>query len=157
MKVLGVVLFSVFLTSVSAAQGKMTTRDFSLMSGCWERRDDAKKLIISEQWMSPEGTSILGMGRTVKNGKTTDWEFMRIEERADGIYFVAKPRANPAETDFKLIRSANGEFVFENAGHDFPQRVIYKGSGDRLTGRIEGTIQGKAKGIDFPMTRVKCG
>ncbi len=39
-----------------------------------------------------EGTSILGMGRTVKDGKTVDWEFMRIEQRADGIYFVAKTK-----------------------------------------------------------------
>lgn len=137
--------------------GKVQMRDFSFMGGCWERRDDAKKLIISEQWMSPEGTSIIGMGRTVRGGKTTDWEFMRIEERADGFYFVAKPKANPAETDFKLIRWANGEYVFENAAHDFPQRVIYKTDGDRLKGRIEGTNKGKFMGIDFPMTRVRCG
>lgn len=135
------------------------------MSGCWERRDDAKKLIISEQWMSPEGTSIIGMARTVRNGKTTDWEFMRIEERADGMYFVAKPRANPAETDFKLVchvRNLSGmkeyaQFTFENKAHDFPQRVIYYTSDEKLSARIEGTIQGKLKSIEFPMTRTKCG
>lgn len=141
--------------SATAAQTKLA--DFAGMSGCWERRDDAKKLLISEQWMAVEGTSIIGMGRTVRNGKTTDWEFMRIEERADGIYFVAKPRANPTETDFKLVRSANGEYVFENAAHDFPQRVIYKPAGDKIAARIEGTIQGKSKAIDFPLTRAKCG
>lgn len=147
-------LFALILVSATAAQPRLA--DFAGMAGCWERRDDAKKLIVSEQWMSPEGTSIIGMARTVKNGKTTDWEFMRIEERLGGIYFVAKPKANPAETDFKLVRSANGEYVFENAAHDFPQRVIYKGDATRLTGRIEGTNKGKPLAIDFPMVRVKC-
>ncbi|MBK9216333.1 MAG: hypothetical protein IPM59_12225 [Chloracidobacterium sp.] len=148
-------LFTLILVSAAVAQTKLP--DFAGMSGCWERRDDAKKLLISEQWMAVEGTSIIGMSRTVKNGKTTDWEFMRIEERTDGIYFVAKPKANPTETDFRLISTGAAEFIFENKAHDFPQRVIYKAVGDKLAARIEGTIQGKSKGIDFPLTRGKCG
>lgn len=147
-------LFALILVSATAAQTRLA--DFAGMAGCWERRDDAKRLLISEQWMSPAGTSIIGMSRTVKNGKTTDWEFMRIEEREEGIYFVAKPRVNPTETDFKLISTTLAEFVFENKSHDFPQRVIYKWNAANLTGRIEGTIQAKAKGIDFPLVRVKC-
>jgi hypothetical protein len=134
-------------TKLAAVQG---------MAGCWERRDDDKKLFISEHWMSPAGTSILGMGRTVKNGRTTDWEYMRIDEREDGLYFVARPRANNEETSFKLISTAPNSFVFENKSHDFPQRVIYKVQGDALTGRIEGLNNGKEMGIDFPMRRVKC-
>ena len=106
--------------------------------------------------MKPAGTSILGMGRTVKKGKTTDWEFMRIEERADGIFFVAQPKDNAEETAFKLIRSTLNEVVFENKEHDFPQRVIYKLKGKTLTGRIEGNNNGKFVGIDFPMNRAKC-
>jgi hypothetical protein len=130
--------------------------DFKVMAGCWESRDDSKKLLISEQWMSPAGTSILGIGRTVKNEKTTDWEFMRIEQRPDGIFYVAKPKANSAETDFKLISTDESRFVFENKAHDFPQRVIYTVTKDSFTGRIEGEMNGKSRGIDFPMNRVKC-
>lgn len=159
MQKLATILFVLVSVTGAFAQGgggKATMRDFTIISGCWERRDDAKKLIVSEQWMSPVGTSIIGMGRTVRNGKTVDWEFMRIEERSDGIYFVAKPKANPVETDFKLIRSANGEFVFENAAHDFPQRVIYRADRNRLTARIEGTNKGNSIAVDFPMTRVNC-
>ena len=137
-----------------SATAKLVT--FSGMSGCWERRDDAKKLLVSEQWMRPAGTSILGMGRTVKNGKTTDFEFMRIEERPDGIYFIARPAANIDETPFKLKSSEKNVMVFENLEHDFPQRVVYSATATTLTGRIEGTQNGKAMGIDFPMKRVSC-
>lgn len=137
------------------AQDKVT--DLGWLAGCWERKDAAKKLLISEQWMSPAGTSILGMGRTVKNGKTVDYEFMRIEQRDEGIYFFAQPKANKEETPFKLIRSTRNEIIFENKEHDFPRRVIYKRQGTKMTGRIEGNNNGKFLAIDFPMVKVKCG
>ncbi|NOT48580.1 MAG: hypothetical protein HOP17_12615 [Acidobacteria bacterium] len=149
----------VVLLSVSGlAQTNPVTsiEDFGGMAGCWERSDKAKSLLISEQWMKPAGTSILGMGRTVKGGKTVDFEFMRIEQRADGIFYVAKPSANKEETSFKLKSSTPNEIVFENPEHDFPQRVIYKLQGMKMIGRIEGNNNGKPMGIDFPMNKVKC-
>jgi hypothetical protein len=112
--------------------------------------------LISEQWMSPAGTSILGIGRTVKSGKTAGWEYMRIEERTEGIYFVSRPHENKDETAFKLIESKGGRFVFENKDHDFPQRVIYVINRSALTGRIEGLSSGKPLSFDFPMIRTKC-
>jgi len=131
--------------------------DLGRMAGCWEQKDPAKGLFISEQWMSPAGTSILGMGRTVKNGKTVGFEYMRIEQSADGIFFIARPHDNKDETPFKLKSSAANEVVFENLEHDFPQRVIYKLLGTKLVGRIEGTQNGKQMAFDFPMDKVKCG
>ena len=99
---------------------------------------------------------MIGSGRTVKNGKTTDYEFLRIEQREDAIYYVAKPRFNPQETAFKLKTWSANEFVFENPEHDFPQRILYKINGDSLAARIEGTRNGKTSSFDFPMTRVAC-
>ena len=152
---------TIFLLAVSAVwvvgQNKVNNiADLGGMAGCWERKDATKKLLITEQWMSPAGTSILGMGRTVKDGKTTGWEYMRIERRDDGLYFVSRPKENAEDTSFKLIRSTLDEVVFENKEHDFPQRVIYKLQGEKMTGRIEGTMNGKERGIDFPYKRVKC-
>lgn len=156
--VIAIVVFFVFAAAI-VGQGKNPVteiKDFDGMAGCWEQRNDAKKLLISEQWMSPAGTSLIGMGRTVKDGKTTDWEFMRIEQRADGIFYVAKPRENSDETAFKLISSDLNQVVFENKEHDFPQRIIYKLQGTKMIGRIEGNNNGKFLGIDFPFNRVKC-
>jgi len=156
-KVISIVLVFMVLAVGVAAQNKVTEiGDLDGMAGCWEQKDAAKKLLISEQWMSPAGTSILGMGRTVKNGKTTGWEYMRIEQRDDGIYLVSRPKENTEDTAFKMISSTASEFVFENKLHDYPQRIIYKVQGDKMTGRIEGMTGGKFLGIDYPMDRVKC-
>lgn len=158
---INLVLFCVFLSAASSlafAQKSQVTEigDLDGMAGCWERADKAKGMLFTEMWMKPAGTSIFGVGRTVKNGKTVDYEFMRIEQRPDGIFFIAKPKANEAETEFKLKSSTLNEVVFENPEHDFPQRVIYKLSGKTLTGRIEGTHNGKTSAIDFPFDRVSC-
>jgi len=158
MKIMILVGLSLLSTLSVAGQNKITEiGDLNGMAGCWEHKDDSKKLLVSEQWMSPAGTSILGMGRTVKNGKTTGWEFMRIEQREDGLYFVSRPKENKEDTAFKLISSTLNEVVFENKEHDFPQRIIYKLQGAKVTGRIEGNNNGKFLGIDFPMDKVKCG
>jgi hypothetical protein len=85
-----------------------------------------------------------------------DYEFLRIVLDTYGIYYVEKTSGNKDETRFNLVRSSAGEIVFENPAHDFPQRILYKLIGNSLTARIEGTSNGKLRGIDFPYTRTKC-
>lgn len=158
MKVIGLISIFVLSAICVAAQNMVTSiADFKGMAGCWERNDKVKSLLVSEQWMKPAGTSMLGMGRTVKNGKTADYEFMRIEQRSDGIYFISKPMANSEETAFKMKSLEMHRVVFENPTHDFPQRIIYNfGKPGRLAARIEGNNNGKFMGIDFPLVRAKC-
>ena len=100
---------------------------------------------------------MLGISRTVADGKTVEFEFMQIRQEADGgILFIAKPSGQP-EATFKLIKSGAREVIFENPQHDFPQRVIYRLQSDgSLLGRIEGVSKGKEKSVDFPMSRERC-
>lgn len=62
-----------------------------------------------------------------------------------------------ATATFAMVEVSASHAVFEHAAHDFPQRVIYRRDGEAiLNARIEGTVNGKAKGIDFPMQRTRC-
>jgi hypothetical protein len=135
---------------------KSQLADVSWISGCWETKVAGKDLEISEQWMKPGGGMMIGAGRTIKAGKTVDYEFIRIVEEADGIFYVAKPTANKDETRFKLVKASASEVVFENLTHNFPQRIMYRRDGEKLHARIEGTREGKIRGIDFPYTRARC-
>jgi hypothetical protein len=148
----------VFLFSITLGFGQAapTLDSLKWMSGCWEMNVKEKNLLISENWMKPAGRSMMGMGRTVKNGMTVDFEFLRIIEEAGGVFYVAKPKANQEETRFKLTKVTANEAIFENPEHDFPQRVMYRADKANLFARIEGMMQGKLKGIDFPMVKVKC-
>jgi hypothetical protein len=135
---------------------KPSLTDLAWLSGCWEMTVMEKDLRINEQWMKPAGGMMIGSGRTVKAGKTVDYEFVRIVDETDAIYYIAKPTANKEETRFKLIKSSASEVIFENPTHDFPQRVIYRLDGQKLNARIEGINNGKTSGVDFPYTRAKC-
>ncbi len=151
-----VVNILLFFAASFAQDAKPTIESLSWISGCWEQNDAVKKRFGSEQWMKPLGGSMIGMSRTVRNGKTTGFEFLRIVQDDTGIHYISKPSQNKEETLFKLIKFSVGEVVFENPMHDFPQRIIYRLDKTNLFARIEGNNNGKAMGIDFPMTRAKC-
>ncbi len=125
------------------------------LSGCW--RSEGGEAGSGEQWLPLAGQTLLGASRTVRGGATVGYEFMQIRQQADGsVVFAALPNGRN-ETLFTLLPGAPLEAVFENAGNDFPQRVIYRlEEGGRLRARIEGRRGGAPTGIDFPMQRTPC-
>jgi hypothetical protein len=124
------------------------------LAGCW--RSDTGNRQNNEQWMQPAGKMMLGMSHTVVNGKTREYEFIRIVQEENGdIFFIATP-SGQKEARFKMTSATEREARFENPAHDFPQRIIYRREGDSLIGRIEGTSNGKERAVDFPLKRISC-
>jgi hypothetical protein len=108
-------------------------------------------------WLAPAGESMLGVSRTVKGGKTVFREFMQIHLNEQGALVFTALIEGQAATDFLSISGVEGELVFENLEHDFPQRVMYRSlAPDRLGARIEGNDSGAFRGIDYPMQRIAC-
>ena len=128
--------------------------DLDWMAGCWVGGEGDRR--VEEQWMAPAGGTMLGMSRTVAGGKTRAYEFMRIEEADGRLVFVARPSGQEG-VSFPSLTVSRERVVFENAAHDFPQRVIYvRQNDDGLRGRIEGEADGEVQGVDFPMLRTAC-
>ncbi len=128
------------------------------LAGCWSRESPVR--IVEEQWMAPRGKMMLGMGRTVskEDGRTVEFEAVRIEEREGKLVFTAKPSGQP-EDSFESIELTDSRVVFENPEHDFPQRVGYERKSDgSLAAWIEGKqgAQGTVKRVDFPYQRQSC-
>ena len=134
-------------------QSPATTADLAFMTGCWKFEGDGRT--VEEHWLAPSGGTLLGVSRTVASGKTVEYEFLQIRDLADGLTYTAKPSGQP-EAGFKLASKTTDEVVFENLSHDFPQRIRYRRGTDRLDARIEGALDGKARGIDYPYVRVSC-
>ena len=130
-----------------------TLADISWISGDWQTEPGGRRQ-TEEHWTNVAGASMLGMSRTVTGDKTVEFEYLRIEQRADGIYYVAHPKARCPGTDFKLTRASATEAVFENPQHDFPKRIIYqKTANDGLTASIDGGEGAKA--MSFAYRRIK--
>lgn len=147
-------LFILLHAAAPGQTGQHTVDDLAWLSGCW---NGGGERVYQEQWMKPSGRTMLGMSRTVFNGQTVEYEFLRLHEAGNGdIFYTARP-SGQNEASFKLVRLSNDEAVFENPEHDFPQRIIYRLNADSsLTARIEGKSKGKERGVDFPMKRAKC-
>lgn len=143
----------VFISITNASTQAPTLADLGWMVGSWQSAPGAQRQ-VEEHWTRAAGGTMMGVGRTVAGERTVEFEFLRIEQRADGIFYVAHPKARCPGTDFKLTRVSGTEAVFENPQHDFPKRVIYRmGEGDSLTATIdagEGT-----KAITFSFQRIK--
>jgi len=104
--------------------------------------------------MPEEGGLLLGMSRSVRDGKVREYEFLRIDRDSTGkLRYVAQP-SGQAEATFMLKSLTEDTVVFENPRHDFPQRILYKRvDKDTLVARIEGSVEGRARSADFPYRR----
>ncbi len=127
----------------------------SWLAGCWKATNGEPGSV--EQWLPPAGGNLLGVSRTVRQGKTVSYEFMRIAADASGtLAFHAQPSGQEVAS-FAVVELGDTSVVFENAKHDFPQRIAYAADGaDKLLARIEGMRNGALRVIPFPMTRVSC-
>ena len=153
----GSLILFILCGGIAVRAQSATVDSLSWMAGCWELNVPQRQMTIAEHWMKPSGRTMIGMSRTVRGGKTTGFEFIRIVTSESGVDYVAKPSSSKDETAFKLVRSSATEAVFENLAHDFPQRIIYRSQPpDSLAARIEGTQNGKLNGMDIPMKRAKC-
>ena len=138
----------------SLFQAAPSVTDVAWMSGCWDSTRNGRHVV--EYWMPPEGGTLLGVSRTVANGKTSEWEFLMVRAGEKGLEYVAKP-SGQAEAAFVAIRVSPTEVAFENLAHDFPQRIIYKRDGDALVAAIEGMRNGQSRRIEYPYTKGTCG
>lgn len=100
-----------------------TPADLAFLRGDWEGSTSA--LQLEERWTEEAGGLMLGVGRTLKGGKAVFFEFLRIEFRPDGVYYVAQPRGREA-TEFRLTAKGEGSATFENPRHDHPKRIHYR-------------------------------
>lgn len=141
-----VIILTLFITS--AATQNPTLADISWIAGDWQTAPGGRAQ-IEEHWTPVAGATMMGMSRTVAGEKTVEFEYLRIEQRADGIYYVAHPKARCPGTDFKLTRASATEAVFENPQHDFPKRIIYRKGEDSLTASIDGGEGTKAMSFAF--------
>jgi hypothetical protein len=147
-----VILFTLLLTS-SASSQTPALADLAWIAGAWQMEPGGKRQ-IEEHWTQAAGATMLGMSRTVAGEKTVEFEYLRIEQRADGIFYVAHPQARCPATDFKLTRASANEAVFENPQHDFPKRIIYrKGADNSLTAIVDGGEGTKATSYAYKRMR----
>ena len=99
----------------------------------------------------------MGIGYSLKQGRVSSYEYLRIMRKDTGIYYVAKPASAKTETFFKLISLKDKKVKFENPEHDFPQRIVYHLVGEKtLSVRVEADKNGKSQGFGYSLSKISC-
>lgn len=135
---------------------------FAWLEGCW--RGSVNQREFREHWMPLRGGLLLGMSQTVMGGKSQGYEYLRIESRPDGIYYIALP-SDAKEDVFKFVgKTVDPEgdrkdeiYTFENPALEFPRRIVYRrATGGWLFAQVEGKVNGADRQVIYPMRHIDC-
>jgi hypothetical protein len=144
-------LLGMFMACTAGAPAAETAATPALgwLSGYWCSESGGR--LIEEYWLPAHGDPglMIGLSRTVKGGKTVNFEFLRITLDAGGANYLAQPQAVPPIA-FRLTAKGEGWARFENPQHDFPKRVEYRRTPGGLHAEIAGPGEdGKERVIPF--------
>lgn len=130
-----------------------TSLDFML--GCW--RGMGTDGGVLEEHYSRLPDEIVGTSAFAQGGQVVQTETTRILLGEHPYAMIPTVNGTPSVT-FNLLPMTEGRrATFENAEHDFPQRIIYAAtSPDSLLARIEGTQNGDAISMEWTMTSIPC-
>ena len=122
------------------------------LAGTWVQEKDG--VTVRETWFAPKDGVMAGVGQTNRPGRTPFVEYVKISAEPAGATFTATLPGQPS-TPFVLLPGKDGEAVFENKAHDYPQRVIYRRCGEDLCAAVEGVVNGKLQREEWRYRRLK--
>ena len=126
-----------------AASPAASVDDLGWLAGDWVSEADGRW--TEESWALPRGGMMIGHSRSGRGEELREYEFIRIARGDDGaISYIAMPQGG-VPVVFRLVRHDMARATFENAAHDYPQRITYARSGDMLTATISAIDGSKAR------------
>ena len=104
------------------------------LSGAWSHEEG--EAWSNEVWSPLQSDVMLGFSRSGNDGETLFWEHMWIVKEDDGGVAFWAVSADEKPVRFELVVSMEKEVIFENAAHDYPQRIRYWREGKQLKAEI---------------------
>jgi hypothetical protein len=124
--------------------------------GTWENREE--NYVASENWQQLDDSTFTGTGLSLAGGDTVNFEQIRIEERNGQLYYIptVQGQNDGQPVQFTATSVTDTELVFENPGHDFPQKIAYtKITADSIVAVISGVYESQETSQPYPMKRVQ--
>jgi hypothetical protein len=153
------VLVALFLFSACGDKKVDNTNnleEFAWLKGEWMDSSSSGKMV--ELWNQVNDSLMVGSSIYLAGEDTIFFEEISLNKINDDIFYIPSIQAEEGmqPTKFKFISSANGELVFENKEHDFPQRIVYTHPlEDSLIAYIDGKKNGEYRKEFFRMKRIK--
>jgi hypothetical protein len=125
-----------------------------LTNGPWQTEADAEGCFSVETWRRVDDTHLAGQSIAMcsaDDAVARVEEEIVLEQRADGIFYVASP-VGQERTEFELTEGDASHFVVENPAHDFPTRIAYRRIDET---HAEATVSGPERSFTLSMTRAE--
>jgi hypothetical protein len=129
--------------------------DAKWLLGRWEQT--TPKRTIYEIWTSNSDSTYSGKSYLLKEKDTIVLETVSLLQKEGVLFYIptVTNQNNSMPVSFKLTFTSGNKLVFENPGHDFPQKITYTLiSSDSLMAEISGTLNDKEQLRQFPMKRI---
>lgn len=125
------------------------------INGFWKMT--SKDGSMTESWAPETDSSLAGVGKFMDTaGKVLTTEEIRIVLRKGTLRYVpvVSNQNLGMPVTFDEISFSDTMVIFENKGHDFPQRIAYiKKSDNSMLAYIEGKVDGVVQRMEFPYER----
>lgn len=151
-----IVLFFAFVFLISCSDSEKKLEELKWLIGEWENISEERKFY--ETWYLVNDSSFYGESYLTVKGDTVFHETMTLEYRLNEIILTptTKDQNGGNSVEFKFTSKIDGEFIFENPEHDFPQRIIYSNPvPDSIVAYIDGNVNGEYNRSDFTFVRKK--
>jgi Domain of unknown function (DUF6265) len=132
-----------------AKQARDDFKKLTWLEGTWQRTNNRAGQTGIERWVKASPFELQGYGVTYRGADTLFVEKLRIVINEDRIYYVADVPENQQPVYFKLTDITKTSFVFENADHDFPKKIVYQAENDVL----KATVSGSNKSLEYLFRR----
>lgn len=119
-------------------------QQISWLEGNWENKLDDGLLI--EKWKKNNDSVYLGKSYFIRGNDTLHFESIELIQRNDDLLYIptVKGQNNNEPIEFKLSKSTENTFTFENSSHDYPQTIEYKKvTNSQLSATVSGNQDGK--------------
>lgn len=121
------------------------------LTGQWVRTDDPPGKQTYEHWTRVHDALYVGLGFTMTEGDTSWREDIRLVRQGEEWRFEVTGQGDSLPTIFTLTQLDSTGFVCENPAHDFPQKISYRISDNR----IDAAIYGGETRIPFSFVRAQ--
>ncbi|MCA6073381.1 DUF6265 family protein [Fulvivirga sedimenti] len=128
MRNIGIIGLVLFIASCKPVVKLPVEEEFGWLEANWVSTDGK----MGEDWTYISAEDRLeGSGWELQSGDTVQTEIMQILSRRDKLFFMADT-GEGSPVYFEITEKGSGYFVAGNPFHDFPTRIEYRRTGDRL-------------------------
>jgi Domain of unknown function (DUF6265) len=145
------IIVTLSLSAFIISGNNKTFKKLYTLEGTWKMT--TKRGAVCEEWKKVSKNYLQSKGYMVKGKDTIISERIALTNTKEGIFYTStvEDQNNKQPVAFKMTRSENNTFVFENPQHDFPKRIVYKlVTADSLHAYIDdGTETGKKQNFYY--------